>query len=215
MKKTNTPHDALYVTLTEAFAFFNRHLFADKLPPVIITLVVKPKSKGYFIRDRFEHIEGAAPAAEIALNPSLFAERTVKESLSTLAHEMVHLWQATFGVNFPTRPYHNREWADKMLEIGLHPSDTGAPDGKETGAQITHYIEEGGKFDVLADKWLAMTGATLPYAALGGMITKKKAASKTKYTCPICQTNVWAKPDVHLVCADCDAEFLSEDGEGA
>jgi transcription elongation factor Elf1 len=30
-----------------------------------------------------------------------------------------------------------------------------------------------------------------------------KAASKTKYTCPGCGLNAWAKPEVNLVCGDC------------
>jgi hypothetical protein len=32
---------------------------------------------------------------------------------------------------------------------------------------------------------------------------RRKAASKTKYTCPGCRTNAWAKPGVNLVCGDC------------
>lgn len=33
---------------------------------------------------------------------------------------------------------------------------------------------------------------------------RKKAASKTRYTCPSCGVNAWARPDVRLVCGDCD-----------
>ena len=31
----------------------------------------------------------------------------------------------------------------------------------------------------------------------------KKAASKTKYTCPLCSTNAWAKPNIRLICGEC------------
>ena len=52
---------------------------------------------------------------EIALNPATFHDRTAEEILSTLVHEMVHLWQHHFGT--PSRAsYHNREWAAKMKE---------------------------------------------------------------------------------------------------
>jgi hypothetical protein len=37
---------------------------------------------------------------------------------------------------------------------------------------------------------------------------QKKAASKTKYTCPNCEQNAWAKPDSSLICGVC----LDEDG---
>jgi protein-arginine kinase activator protein McsA len=35
---------------------------------------------------------------------------------------------------------------------------------------------------------------------------KKKAASKTKYTCPTCGTNAWAKPNTALICGACYEE---------
>ena len=57
---------------------------------------------------------------EIALNPAHFASRPTAGTLSTLAHEMAHLWQHHFGT--PSRTgYHNKEWAAKMREIGLIP----------------------------------------------------------------------------------------------
>ena len=39
---------------------------------------------------------------------------------------------------------------------------------------------------------------------------RKKAASKTKYTCPGCGLNAWAKPDVSIICSGCDAELVAE-----
>ncbi len=33
---------------------------------------------------------------------------------------------------------------------------------------------------------------------------EKKAASKTKYTCPGCGANAWAKPKTGLGCTDCN-----------
>ena len=31
-----------------------------------------------------------------------------------------------------------------------------------------------------------------------------KSASKTRYTCPSCELNAWAKPGVRLMCGECD-----------
>lgn len=45
----------------------------------------------------------------------------------------------------------------------------------------------------------------------GEKVRKKKAASKTRYTCPDCQMNAWAKPDVHLVCGACGERMTVED----
>jgi hypothetical protein len=42
------------------------------------------------------------------------------------------------------------------------------------------------------------------WSAAGEKTRKAKAASKKRYSCPECGTNAWAKPDVHLVCEECD-----------
>jgi hypothetical protein len=55
------------------------------------------------------------------------------------------LWQQTHGEP-PRRSYHDREWAGKMKQIGLQPSDTGEPGGKEAGQSVTHYIVAGAAF---------------------------------------------------------------------
>lgn len=61
---------------------------------------------------------------EIAMNPVYFSIRTIKATLSTLVHEMVHQWQFHFG-KAGRRGYHNKEWAALMERVGLMPSDTG------------------------------------------------------------------------------------------
>ena len=40
-------------------------------------------------------------------------------------------------------------------------------------------------------------------------VSKKKLASKTKYTCPDCGLNAWAKPDSTLLCDECDSAMTS------
>ena len=44
-------------------------------------------------------------------------------------------------------------------------------------------------------------------------VRKKKAASKTKYTCPGCAANAWAKPGMNLVCGDCSEAMIAQDLE--
>ena len=46
-------------------------------------------------------------------------------------------------------------------------------------------------------------------SAPAGQQAKAKKASKTKFTCPECGQNAWAKPDALLICGNC-----YEDGEG-
>ena len=64
------------------------------------------------------------------------------QTYRTLVHEMVHLEQQHFGE--PSRNgYHNRQWAEWMQRIGLHPSDTGAVGGKRTGQRVALHRAEG------------------------------------------------------------------------
>jgi predicted SprT family Zn-dependent metalloprotease len=103
-------------------------------------------SRGYFANSRFSHRRDDEVIDEIALNPATFLDCTDREIVSTAVHEMVHQWQHMFGKP-GRRGYHNREWARKMVEIGLIPSHTGEPGGKQTGQRVSHHIEEGGLFD--------------------------------------------------------------------
>jgi hypothetical protein len=190
-----------YNAFREAFAYLNATLFEGRLPAVLITLTRKTQTRGYYTAEQFETREADARADEISLNPAEFRGRTDEEILSTLAHEMCHHWQHQFGQ--PSRGrYHNTEWADKMESIGLMPSHTGEPGGERTGQKMTHYILEGGPFDLAATELLA-GGFKLTWQDPGSGRAAKSGQNKQKYTCPQCGLNAWAKPDVHLVCGSC------------
>jgi len=212
------PTQRTYKTLDDAYRFFNERLFGGKLPGCLITMQRSKKAYGYFAGGRFGSTDGKEVTDEIALNPSHFRSRTTEQSLSTPVHEMAHLEQHHFGK--PSRAsYHNKEWARMMRAVGLIPSNTGAPGGREVGQQMTHYVAEGGAFAVTCAE-LVGHGFDALYVELwsegDAKKRKKKAASKTKYTCPSCGVNAWAKPQASLVCGDCrEAMETDEDAEAA
>lgn len=140
-----TPTKEIYAELQQAYDFFNQELFGGKLPDCIITFYRKKWVHGYFAKEQWANHKGEV-IDEIAMNPMYFNIHTTKKILSTLVHEMAHLYQKHFG--HPARGYyHNQEWADIMESIGLMPSDTGGPGGKRTGNRMSHYIIKGGAFD--------------------------------------------------------------------
>ena len=100
-----------------------------------------------------------------------------------------------------------------MHEVGLHPSDTGEPGGKEVGQKVSHYIVKGGRFDKACAE-LVRGGYAVAYVEAWSEESNKarsaKSASKTKYTCPACGLNAWAKPDVALVCGECNQPLEAE-----
>jgi SprT-like family protein len=207
------PTKETYDQFQEAYAYFNRALFEGQLPNCLITLQRNKRSYGYFCGDRFGRADGLI-TDEIALNPRYFHLRPVAQVLSTLVHEMAHLWQHHCGK--PGRgPYHNREWAHRMTAIGLHPSSTGKEGGHETGDSVGHYIVPGGPFEVAAHE-LLMTGFAITWTekpppeaadppiegAEGSDQEPKtpKSGKRVKYTCPTCRLNAWAKDRVQLLC---------------
>ena len=133
---------AAYRAFQEAYDFFNAELFGGSLPHVLVTLQRHGKARGYFSPERFTGRTDDAAAHELAMNPDSFNGRSDELILSTLAHEMAHVWQQSHGIP-PRRSYHDRQWAAKMKEIGLQPTATGEPGGKETGQHVTHYIIPG------------------------------------------------------------------------
>lgn len=191
-----------YLSLDAAYQFFNSHLFGGILPTCMLTLNRHPNARGYFSANRFNHREQQEQHTdEIALNPDNFLQRTDIEILSTLVHEQVHLWQHHFGKVSANR-YHNKEWANKMENIGLMPSATGQPGGKRTGSKVTHYILPNGLFEQVAQQLLS-SGFKISWQSPVGL-RKEAPQSKVKYSCASCGQNAWAKPEAHLVCGDCE-----------
>lgn len=219
------PTRETYDAFQHAYDHFNWTLFDRELPNCLITLQRTKRSYGYFCHKRFEHEDGGH-CDEIALNPIYFEQRSASDVLSTLVHEMVHLWQFHFGKPGRGR-YHNREWAERMKSIGLYPSNTGEPGGRELGDQMTHYIVDGGSFERSAasligtgfviewkDAQRRKTSIASPTSKTGSGTSGSgaegslepapapKSGTRMKYTCPACGLNAWAKHDVLLLCGE-------------
>lgn len=140
----DTPTRVTYAELQQAYDHLNAALFDAQLPPCLITLQREKRTCGYFSAARFAALDGRM-TDEIALNPAFFAVVPLIETLQTLVHEMVHLWQHHHGKPGRGR-YHNEQWARKMESIGLMPSSTGRPGGRRTGDCMADYAIEGGRF---------------------------------------------------------------------
>jgi predicted SprT family Zn-dependent metalloprotease len=203
------PTKVTYLGLVQAYDYLNLELFEGKLPTCLVTLQRKANCRGYFAGDRFGTRDGKSTTDEIALNPSTFKERDTRCILSTLAHEMVHLEQHHLGK--PGKGgYHNAEWGEWMIRIGLMPVSIDQP-GKKTGNKVTHEIMKGHPFDRACAKLLKQ-GIAIDYVELwtDGGKAKAKGKLKVKYTCPQCQTNCWAKPECRFICGECDEAMEAE-----
>src|SRR5271157_1233999 len=142
------PTQETYDNLLMAFKLMNEHLFGDKLPLCLITLQRKRGTMGYYSKNRFcRNSDRKTTSDEIALNPEYFSTdgQDERQVIQTLVHEMVHLWQHHFGEP-GRRSYHNKNWSEKMMSVGLMPSSTGKKGGNTTGEHMSDYVTEGGLF---------------------------------------------------------------------
>lgn len=233
LKHNNEPLPPTFESYGEfqyAYDRFNGELFGGQLPRCLITLQRGARCYGYFCGDRFASHDGRI-CDEIALNPRYFGQEPTIEVLGTLVHEMVHLWQHHFGK--PGRGgYHNKQWAQEMHRVGLHPSDTGRPGGAETGRFMSHYIVAGGLFEIAAMRLLATplqvswfdahlvslgTGGSegAGSGAVGGgtgvngpSVDALLSGKRSKFSCPSCGANAWGKQSLRLLCLNCQQTMV-------
>jgi len=199
------PTPAQFAAFQAMFDYFNAALFRGQLPPALLNFSRAANTLGFFAPKRWS-ADGKKVANEISLNPAHLKSRPQRDTASTLVHEMAHHWQEEFGK--PGRDgYHNMQWAAKMEEIGLMPRSLDKP-GSHVGYKVTHDIMEGGPFAIAFAKmpsehhlpWLCWEGQF-------GKAKKPRPASKVKFTCPECECNAWGKPNLRLVCGDCERDM--------
>lgn len=133
-----------YETIVSLFQHYNKKLFCGSLPEPMFTVSKLPNvASGVFLSKKWSGQAGLVH--QITINPEIMKNKSLHLFHQVLVHEMAHLWQHEYGK--PSRNgYHNREWAAKMVEIGLIPSHTGEEGGKLTGQRISDYPKPGGKF---------------------------------------------------------------------
>ena len=209
----------LYEDFQKAFAFYNKTLFGTTLPECIITLQRIKRVRGYYSNRRFvkSSLDGSN-RSEIALNPDYFGLVSDTEVLATLVHEMCHMKMDLIGCQC-ANGYHDRQWAEEMMRVGLIPTNNGRLDGRKTGYYMTQLIKEGGFFQY-ATKKLLDEGFKISYYDKACLkeevsadfveIKTKRRTSKFKYGCGC--SLVWGKRGLKLKCENCGNNFrLLED----
>ena len=198
--------------IEKAFKFFNKTLFDNNLPDVVFTITRKKNAAGFFWASQWVEKETKKKGKvvhEMATNLSLMADWDIEMICTVLVHEMTHIQQEEFGT--PAKGgWHNKEWGQMMKDVGLYPSNTGKEGGKEVGTQMFHYIIEGGEFqkhcNTLIKKGFSIDFVNRQETESEKAIKKQKKNSKTKYTCPSCRSNAWAKEGARLICGNCSSQ---------
>lgn len=229
----DAPTREQFAAYTKMYDYFNGALFGERLPSVVLNFSRHSNSYGFFAPERWRRREGEAVTHEISINPAHLAARSPKETASTLVHEMAHLWQYTYGS--PARGgYHNREWSEKMQQLGLQPIDLKTRAERMSAENLGHAVIGGGAFDrafnVMPKAYLlpwscdeapaateggegegegtsASPGGVEGRGAAAPVAPVAKSRNKVKYTCPGCLVNVWGRPDLVVICGRCREPF--------
>lgn len=229
MENNNKPTQKFYGLFQYIFDHYNGHLFGSEIKDPIIVITRRKNVAGYYIHQKWYHMKDNE-TDELALNPEMFLKFPLIEIGQTIVHEMCHAWQFHYG-NPSYRAYHNREWADKMIEVGLMPTDTGSPGGKVTGFRMDDYPIPSGRFlevskelfnnEVFAglyyennpsifdniDQSLPLFDQIRDMVATGDQSAPPKPRrSKLKYSCDC--SNVWGRPGLDISCNLCGKEMV-------
>lgn len=222
-----------FKSLDDIFTYYNQELFNAELPQCIINMSRLTGAAGFYSPDRWkESNKNENVVDEISINPD-HMNRPDLAWHSTLVHEMCHLWQFKFGK--PSRSnYHNKQFSVKMEEVGLITSQTGYEGGARTGQGMTHYVQEGGAFQIAFLKLVEdenyksrlffvpnkrkveasvtekpENGTDGKNGSEGGDDEPKKK-SKIKYSCS-CGCNVWGKANLSFKCNECGEDFKEQE----
>lgn len=201
----NSSTEQQYSAFLKCFDYFNKTLFSNDLPQCLLTHSKHGQAVGYFSSRSWANTKGDT-IHEISICP-LSLHHPPEIVMSILVHECVHLWQHELGC--PGRgKYHNREWANKMIELGLMPSTTGKPGGKQVGNSMSHYIIEGGKFQRAFE--FMPEDILMPWKTKRANDAEKKdnlqalgSRNKNTYFCPNCNLTVWGKMNLGIRCEEC------------
>lgn len=208
-----------------AFDFFNAALFDSQLPRCILNFSRHARCYGFFAPERWHN--QSQYTHEISLNPDML-DKPLIESMSTLAHEMCHLWKFEIGKEKRRSGYHCKEWAAKMLQIGLIPFNIKNPE-KQTGFQVSHWIQPDGRFEIafnLMPEEFCIPWRSKPFLSAQDNPPRlgkpprngapcpttlptngESSRRKIKYTCS-CPCNVWGKPGLQFTCNHCRKMFV-------
>lgn len=130
--------------------------------------------------------------------------RDFTELCGTLLHEMVHLWNLQNNVQDTSRggTYHNKKFKEVAEQHGLH-----IEQHPKHGWTITTLNEVGQAFiEKIGDTSFQL------YRDSDAKIKAKKSSkqSSRKYICPVCGAIIRATKEVHVICGDCEIDFIEE-----
>jgi hypothetical protein len=203
--------------LQRMFKLLNKIYFNDELERPVIAILTDSTSGayGWISVNKVWNSKDNAWFREINLCAE-YLNRPAELVITTLMHEMVHLFNIQCGVQDTSRAgtYHNREFKDAAEARGLIVEK----DPKygfcvtNPSPEFTELVKKhcrAGCFKLERQK--TYRDGTPKITKTGGdgkekTVTRTKQSSR-KYICPKCGVIVRATKEVNIICGDCDTPF--------
>ena len=190
----------LQAALQAAFNAINRDFYNNELEKVIITVKEgKKKSAFGWIEVQKNWRQNGKDRHEINISADYLGERSVEDTIVTLMHEMVHLYNIQHGIKDTTRSgiYHNKEFAKTATAHGLICKQINQIGWSDTTADPT--TQQWIKKNINIKSFGVFKQSPRGARSGGG----KAKTSSRKYICPYCGLIARATKECKLICGEC------------
>lgn len=192
----------LNAALMAAFNAINRDFYANELEKVIITVKEGKRKNAYgWIESQKHWNQNGKERHEINISVDYIGERTVVQTITTLMHEMAHLYNTQNGIKDTTRggTYHNKRFKESAEAHGL----VCEPNEHIGWAHTTPTPE--------TREWIEKNIPIKSFRVYKQIAEKEPNESKPKQSmrklvCPLCGNAARVTKDISILCGECSSE---------
>ena len=237
MNTKKKPTLDMYQFVQIAYDWFNERLFNNQLGACIFTFQREKNTMGYYSRGRWQGEEqkideiALNPNYFITHNPLEFMQTLVHE----MCHKWQYDHGTPSRRTYHNKEWAEKMESIGLIpsdtgriggrKTGQQMADYPQKDGLfeiacimlANGGYKLPYVDAytGSKLKLENDLQLdspfaqqfeiALGNSNLVTAMAQNPLTKQ---TRVKYSCPICKTNIWAKPNINVICGDCEENFI-------
>jgi hypothetical protein len=199
------------------FKLLNAKYFNDELERPVITILTDNKggAYGWISVNKVWSTKDNAWFREINLCAE-YLNRLPELVITTLMHEMCHLWNIQQGIQDCSRKgtYHNAHFRDVAEARGLivKQSTTYGWCITEPSPAFTELVKQNCRAGCFKLQRMQTYRDGTPKTTVTGADGKAKTTTRTKqssrkYVCPDCGVSVRATKEVNIKCGDCDTDM--------
>lgn len=207
--KQMTEYNRVCGYLNKIFSMLNETYFENALSKPVITIQSTPKAYGHITCGKVWNSDGEN-RHELNIGAGTLS-RPIEETVATMLHEMVHLWNIKQGVQDCSRggAYHNKKFRDEATRRDLdisHHEKYGWTITRPTDNLLKWCLDR--ELDEIKVSRFDGIGFLPPVGGKEGAPvpvkpTGKRPSSTRKYVCPCCGLSVRATRAVSLICGAC------------